>query len=271
MIINHKSWDLSSEKEILHRNEPLSLFLHKKKELLRLIREWGGDFLEKGKILKTDLMEESLRPDDVLFDLTNGARIFGMDISPKLVALAKARPENKNREIRYTVCDARQLSFKDGAFDMIISNSTLDHIPEIDQGIRESFRILKPGGIMIITIHNKLDFTFYLFHVLKKLFNVYPEWHFDKTYTPWDIRDRLKSCGFIVEDFSTTTHIPMGIWTTLYTCALFARKHRKFIKPVEVFSIFVVRILEKIEERHTALNLFMGLLIAFKVRKNDKV
>jgi len=271
MNIDHKSWDLAADDTDLHVNEPIELYKHKGKELLELVRKWAGDSFKNATVLKTDLMEESLRNDDTLFDLAPLAgKAFGMDISPKLTLLAKQRSEELSRDINFLACDARYLSFKDNSFDIIISNSTLDHVPEIELGMRECFRVLKPGGIMVISIHNKLDLTFCLFHALKKFLNFRPHWYFDRTYMPWDIRDRLIKSGFEVEDFSTTTHIPMGLWCFLFSVYVLAEERSPFLaRRIAKVIAFIIILLEKLEKRNTALNYFIGMLIAFKVRKRE--
>ena len=40
----------------------------------------------------------------------------------------------------------------EGAFATVISNSVLEHIPDVDAVVLEAYRILKPGGTLIITV-----------------------------------------------------------------------------------------------------------------------
>lgn len=271
MKIDTKSWDLVAEDKELHNNKPAAAYFHKKNDLIALVKKWAQGSLEKGPFIKTDLMEESVRIDDVLFDLAKESpRAVGMDISFKLTSLARARPENNGSNINYAVCDARGLCFKNDTFELILSNSTLDHFPEIELGIQEAYRVLKPGGVMVITIHNKLEFTFYMYHVFKKILGYSPHFHFEKTYTPWQVRDLLKRSGFIIEDYSTTAHVPLGFWTMLYgfvyTCELYGRRPGKFANRL---VSWIVGVIETIEKKQTLLNYFIGMLLAFKVRKAD--
>ena len=51
----------------------------------------------------------------------------------------------------------RHLPFAQGAFDGIVSNSTLDHFQSLDDllvSLKELFRVLRPGGQMILTLDN---------------------------------------------------------------------------------------------------------------------
>jgi ubiquinone/menaquinone biosynthesis C-methylase UbiE len=263
-------WDkVSSDKVLLSVfKDPQSIYLHKKRDLLKLINRWFAGEIDGAKVLKTDLMEESLRADDILFDLSERAKlIVGMDISPELTRLSSQRGVDC-KDAYFTAADARKLPFKDNSFEVVISNSTLDHFPQIDKGLSEVYRVLKPAGTAIITIHSKLDFTFYLFHALKKVFNYSPHLHFERTYTPAEIRDRLYKTGFKVENFATTTHIPMGLWAIFQLLFFNLEKvNKKLAKKSNKIIDFYSSIIEKIENKGTVLNYLLGLLIAFKVRK----
>ena len=43
--------------------------------------------------------------------------------------------------------DLMQLTYADASFDMVITSDTLEHVPDIDRALRETLRILKPGGM----------------------------------------------------------------------------------------------------------------------------
>ena len=53
--------------------------------------------------------------------------------------------------------DVRRLPFGDGAFDVIVSNSTLDHFEtarDLRQALGELARVLRPGGELLLTLDN---------------------------------------------------------------------------------------------------------------------
>lgn len=45
--------------------------------------------------------------------------------------------------------DATGLSFPDGSFDVALTNDVLEHIPDLDRGIAELARVLRPGGLLL--------------------------------------------------------------------------------------------------------------------------
>ena len=72
----------------------------------------------------------------------------GIDIDSK--ELLKAAETGKyNKTI---IADARNLPFKNNSFSTVISISTLEHIQGNHKVFKETYRILKPGGLFIITV-----------------------------------------------------------------------------------------------------------------------
>lgn len=64
----------------------------------------------------------------------------------------------KLSKVETNLCDLRKLTYKDNYFDIILSFSTIDHIQDESgrlASIKEIYRVLKPGGIFIITVPSK--------------------------------------------------------------------------------------------------------------------
>ncbi|MER3446060.1 MAG: hypothetical protein C4291_04135, partial [Candidatus Dadabacteria bacterium] len=104
-------------------------------------------------LLKTDLFDESLG--DGLYPLMvmRAKNVFGIDISVLTIQAAKSR----HRGLQVTGADARCLPFADGIFDVIISNSTLDHFElsdEVVASLKELYRVLRVGGQLLLTLDN---------------------------------------------------------------------------------------------------------------------
>lgn len=64
--------------------------------------------------------------------------------------------ERQLSNVEYSICDAQDLSrFDDGVFDLVFSSNMLEHIPDIDQCLRECRRVLKGDGLMLHTMPSR--------------------------------------------------------------------------------------------------------------------
>lgn len=73
--------------------------------------------------------------------------VVGMDSS---IDMLKKIPIEQNN-LKITVGDIENLQFKDKVFDIVICRETLHHVPRPQTAFCEISRILKPGGIFILS------------------------------------------------------------------------------------------------------------------------
>lgn len=96
-----------------------------------------------------------------------GRGVIAFDISESDIAFAR-KLNGPVKNIDYLVCDILQPSFPDNSFDLIISVDMLEHVKRPEKAMEEMGRILKPGGIAVITFPQS-DFPFTLDPVNKIL------------------------------------------------------------------------------------------------------
>jgi ubiquinone/menaquinone biosynthesis C-methylase UbiE len=75
-----------------------------------------------------------------------GARVTGIDIAPRLIAVATERAEAAGHDIEYRVGDAEHLDVPDESVDVAVSSFGLIFAPDHDAVARELRRVLVPGG-----------------------------------------------------------------------------------------------------------------------------
>ena len=106
-----------------------------------------------GRILKTDLFDEAVAT-GLYPSLSRHARsVVALDISPTVSRAAT----KKYPKLGGFSADVRSLPADTAAFDAIVSLSTLDHFEseaDIATALGELFRVLKPGGTLILTLDN---------------------------------------------------------------------------------------------------------------------
>lgn len=75
-----------------------------------------------------------------------GAKVTGLDLTPELLAQAKASAPIANVNVDWKEGDAESLPFGDASFDVVLSQFGHMFAPRPDVAIREMLRVLKPGG-----------------------------------------------------------------------------------------------------------------------------
>ena len=74
----------------------------------------------------------------------------GLDVEPLAVTMARERTAGSGAEIREGSVTA--LPWFDGYFDAVVSADVLYHLEHDTAALREFFRVLKPGGLVVINV-----------------------------------------------------------------------------------------------------------------------
>jgi ubiquinone/menaquinone biosynthesis C-methylase UbiE len=75
-----------------------------------------------------------------------GAHVTGIDLSPRLIEVAKARADASGLQIRYSVGDAENLDVPDASFDVVSSCFGMIFAPDHTAAASELARVTRPGG-----------------------------------------------------------------------------------------------------------------------------
>jgi ubiquinone/menaquinone biosynthesis C-methylase UbiE len=88
--------------------------------------------------------------------------VAGLDVSPDMIAVASALPVAAGAPIEWHQGDATALPFPDESFDVVLSQMTLMFIEDRLIALRETRRVLAPGGRVLITTPGPIQPTFEL-------------------------------------------------------------------------------------------------------------
>ena len=180
--------------------------LYKRREGLALVSAWAP--AQVRSVLKTDLFEEGFG-EDALLDAFVAAYpvVIGMDVSQVVTAEARRRIPTA---AGYVVSDASTLPFKAASFDLIVSISTLDHLPPplLAGALAELCRVLRPHGCLVLTLdsrHNPL-------HVFS---NHFRRWlgriHAERCYTVQEVQTAMAGQPWILTDATAIYHVPFPV------------------------------------------------------------
>ena len=109
----------------------------------------------------------SLREGQTVLDLGSGAgidcflasrevgpsgKVIGVDMTPEMIARARANATKGGyTNVEFRLGEIEALPVADATVDVIISNCVLNLSPEKDRVLADAFRVLKPGGRMVIS------------------------------------------------------------------------------------------------------------------------
>lgn len=126
--------------------------------LLRLLGEGPGDVLDAGMGGGRLTAELDLR----------GWTVTGLDISPRMVELARARlPNARERLVEGSI---EKLPFSDAAFDAAVATGVLEYVDhDLPGAVAELGRVLRPRGTAVISFPNYRSA-----HVIWRVFVLYP-------------------------------------------------------------------------------------------------
>jgi GT2 family glycosyltransferase/2-polyprenyl-3-methyl-5-hydroxy-6-metoxy-1,4-benzoquinol methylase/glycosyltransferase involved in cell wall biosynthesis len=85
------------------------------------------------------------------------ASVIGVDIDEKTITHAQKKYRRDNLCFKQGSCTKLPLS--DNSIDIVVSFETIEHIAEHEKMLSEIKRILKPGGLLIISTPDKYEYT----------------------------------------------------------------------------------------------------------------
>ena len=82
-----------------------------------------------------------------------GQSILAIDISPRMLERAEKKAAQYQGKIELRQMDVCQLPLPDSSFDSVVTVCTFCSVPEPVVGLRELYRVLKPGGHILMFEH----------------------------------------------------------------------------------------------------------------------
>jgi demethylmenaquinone methyltransferase / 2-methoxy-6-polyprenyl-1,4-benzoquinol methylase len=132
-------------------------------DLITALLSYGQDARWKRRLVA----EASVAPGDRALDLAcgtgdiafalaaRGARTVGLDLTLRMLELAKAKPAPRPTDaVPFLQGDMTRLPFAAAAFDLVTTGYGLRNVPDLRAAVDEIARVLKPGGRLL-----SLDFN----------------------------------------------------------------------------------------------------------------
>lgn len=171
----------------------------------RLLAEHLGP-LRGLRLFKTDLWDEARNTRILWWAARQGAEVHGIDISPPTARMARQTAPGPH--VRVAVADCRHVPYRDESFDAVYSMGTIEHFDESEQAVREMWRVLKPGGRLVLGVPNRFDpFLRPLLVAVMSSVGMYG-YGYEKSYSRAALRAMMTASGFRVTAETAILFIP---------------------------------------------------------------
>lgn len=121
--------------------------------------DWAARILSKSR--KKSIESLDIKPSDRILIvgagtgldleyLPSNCEIVATDITPSMIERATKRNIKLKKNLKAVVMDGQALEFSDGSFDKVILHLILAVIPDPIRCIKESERVLKSGGAIVV-------------------------------------------------------------------------------------------------------------------------
>lgn len=136
-------------------------------------RIWKNKMVEKISGNPARVIDIAGGTGDIAFRITKkfpNTQIDVVDINQEMLDVGAKRAVDSNlfANLKFTCCDGEKLSFTDETFDFFTIAFGIRNFTNIDQGLVEAYRVLKPGGKFICLEFSKVNDYF-----LQKIYDIY--------------------------------------------------------------------------------------------------
>lgn len=99
----------------------------------------------------------------------NGAHVVGVDLTRRAIELTRRRFSLLEISGFFFQNNGLSVPFKNGVFDIVCCLGVLHHIPDPQPVVQEMFRVLKPGGKLILMVYNRNSYRYYVTFTWRRL------------------------------------------------------------------------------------------------------
>jgi demethylmenaquinone methyltransferase/2-methoxy-6-polyprenyl-1,4-benzoquinol methylase len=153
----YKDSNLSKKEQVAKMFDTIS----KEYDGLNRVISFGIDVKWRNKVVKLvadknpkNILDIATGTGDLAISLTstNAKEIIGLDISDGMLEVGRQKIANKNLDgiISMIIGDSEDLPFEDNTFDAITVAFGVRNFENLEKGLAEILRVLKPNGIFVI-------------------------------------------------------------------------------------------------------------------------
>lgn len=104
---------------------------------------------------------------DLIRFARGGAIVTGVDLAEQSINLAKKNFEQNGLKANLQLMNAESLDFDDNTFDVVYGHGVIQYTADGAQLVRECARVVKPGGMGIFMVYNRISWLHAMSKVMK--------------------------------------------------------------------------------------------------------
>lgn len=158
---------------------------------------------------------------------SRGAIVTSMDLGENLL-----REVAKKCDTKRVPGSILQMPFSNDTFDYVVCSEVIEHVPEPAQAIKEIYRVLKPGGTLVLTTPNRF---WYFSLVIANFLKIRPYQGLENWLGYRELRKEVESTGFTVEKMHGIHLFPF-ILSFLNPVLDYFHRYKELLGPVMVNS-----------------------------------
>lgn len=152
-----------------------------------------------------------------------GASVTSMDLGEKLLSKVAQKCNSK-----MVIGSITEMPFADNTFDYIVCSEVIEHVPQPYLAMQELYRVLKPGGTLVLTTPNKI---WYFAIWIANTFKLRPYQGLEN-WTGWfEMKTSLKNIGFEKIKMSGIHLFPF-ISKIIYPVLNFFHRYNQVLGPI---------------------------------------
>jgi SAM-dependent methyltransferase len=141
-----------------------------------------------------------------------------LDINTDILRVAKdlyldSAPVSQRQKAVFCAADATTLPFSSASFDIVVSFSAIEHIPEASDRMQvflEVARIVKPSGYFVVTVPNRWNLPWDRWST-RAMKEGKTDFGYGYNYSPIELKKLLQQAGFEPVEFSSDFRLPYQV------------------------------------------------------------